>query len=285
GAMQSMYEQTFGEPRYRPHPIQIQKVQQGTLGRKTGSGFYQYGDEPSPDYVPQTPKPGKADGFLIASKGTWAPGFVELCAEKGYTVASAFNEDQPVTACLIVAGRYEGLDERVRLHESSLPPDVPLLVQAADITIAEVATWLHHPQRLVGFDGLFLSNASMITLTPSPVLAEQIKNKTIHLFENLGLSSIWVKDSPALVLPRILAMLVNEAAFAHLEGVGDADTIDKAMRLGVNYPHGPLEWGNQIGYGRIVAILDHLRREYGEERYRACVLLRRWARKEGMKEP
>jgi len=77
-------------------------------------------------------------------------------------------------------------------------------------------------------------------------------------------------------------MLANEAAFAALEGVAQPDKIDQAMKLGLNYPKGPLAWAKEIGYTQIVAVLDHLRAEYGEERYRAAILLRRWARLEGI---
>jgi 3-hydroxybutyryl-CoA dehydrogenase len=82
------------------------------------------------------------------------------------------------------------------------------------------------------------------------------------------------------VLPRLVCALVNEAAFAAGEGVADAETIDRAMQLGTNYPLGPLAWGKQIGYGRVLAVLEHLQAEYGEERYRPAPLLRRLARNE-----
>ncbi len=72
---------------------------------------------------------------------------------------------------------------------------------------------------------------------------------------------------PALVLPRIVCALANEAAFAEGEGVAEAETIDRAMQLGTNYPFGPLAWAKNIGYAKVVAVLDHLYREYGEERY------------------
>jgi 3-hydroxybutyryl-CoA dehydrogenase len=141
---------------------------------------------------------------------------------------------------------------------------------------------MQHPERLVGFDGLFFANGPAATLVASPSLSEEIKHKTESIARSLGRETVWIKESPALVLSRIVCMLVNEAAFAYLEGVAEADVIDKAMRLGVNYPHGPLEWGRQIGYSRVLAVLDHLHAEYREERYRACVLLRRWARLEKM---
>jgi 3-hydroxybutyryl-CoA dehydrogenase len=63
-----------------------------------------------------------------------------------------------------------------------------------------------------------------------------------------------------------------------MDGVADLDTIDKAMQLGTNYPRGPLAWARSLGYLQVVGVLDHLRAEYGEERYRASPLLRRWAR-------
>ena len=77
------------------------------------------------------------------------------------------------------------------------------------------------------------------------------------------------------MLGRIVAQVVNECAFAIGEGVGTAADVDAGMRLGLNYPRGPLAWADEIGLDHIVMILDGLREEYGEERYRAAPLLRR----------
>ncbi|MBL0322768.1 MAG: hypothetical protein IPP80_10425 [Ignavibacteria bacterium] len=66
-------------------------------------------------------------------------------------------------------------------------------------------------------------------------------------------------------------MLVNEAAFAVMEGLATPEDIDKAMQLGVNYPKGLLAWADEIGIWRCDLILDGLRREYEQERYRPCV--------------
>jgi 3-hydroxybutyryl-CoA dehydrogenase len=152
---------------------------------------------------------------------------------------------------------------------------VPLLVQCADVTLSEAASWTQHPQRVFAFDGLFAGN-DIVTVASSP--SATLQTEVARVFAVMGPEAVWVGESPALVLPRIVAQLVNEAAFAVLEGVGDAETIDLAMKLGVNYPRGLLEWGKAIGYDKVVAVLDHLYAEYHEERYRACVLLRRWAR-------
>ncbi len=80
--------------------------------------------------------------------------------------------------------------------------------------------------------------------------------------------------TPGLVLGRIVAQLVNEAHFALGEGVASAEDIDTAMRLGFNWPRGPIQWAEEIGRAEIVALLDALHAELGEERYRVAPALR-----------
>ena len=77
-----------------------------------------------------------------------------------------------------------------------------------------------------------------------------------------------VGDAPGLVLGRIVAQLVNEAAFAVGEGVGSPADVDAGMVLGVNHPRGPMEWGDEIGPPRCCCCSPALREEYREERYR-----------------
>ena len=142
----------------------------------------------------------------------------------------------------------------------------------------EAASWLEHPETLIGIDAMFLREGAVATLVPSPHLSPAARRTAESFVRSLGRLPLWVEDNPGLILPRIVCMLVNEAAFAVMEGVADQETIDLAMRLGVNYPHGPLAWGETLGYDRVLAVLDHLYNEYHEARYRACALLRRWAR-------
>jgi 3-hydroxybutyryl-CoA dehydrogenase len=101
-------------------------------------------------------------------------------------------------------------------------------------------------------------------------------------FTTLNKTGEKIGDSIAGVFPRTLAMIINEAAFAVQESVATAADIDTAMKLGTNYPKGPLAWCDEIGAEAIVAVLDALAREYGSERYRVATLLRRHA-EAGMK--
>jgi hypothetical protein len=152
-------------------------------------------------------------------------------------VTSPLPDPAPVVG-LVVAGRSEGLREHVRRFDQALPAHVPLLCQAADVTVGEIATWLEHPERLAGFDGLFIANGPIATLVPGPFLAQDLRAVAEAFSHSLGRYVVWIADSPALILPRVVCMLANEAAFAVGEGVADGDTIDRAMTLGVNYSQG-----------------------------------------------
>jgi 3-hydroxybutyryl-CoA dehydrogenase len=280
GAMRSMYEQTFGEPRYKPHWIQMQKLAAGELGRKTGQGFYEYRDGENKGKLEggsTSAEVPKVTGSILVSPGSWAPHLAELASQTGYAVSAQPAGAEAPVAAFVAAGRDEDAAGIVAAWDAALPAEVPLLVQGADISLSEAAAWAKHPERVFAFDGLFLANGGAVAVTAAPG-GESLRPQVAALLASLEREAVWVGQSPALVLPRIVCQLVNEASFAVLEGVADASTIDLAMKLGVNYPRGLLEWGAAIGYGKVLAVLDHLYAEYHEERYRASVLLRRWAR-------
>jgi 3-hydroxybutyryl-CoA dehydrogenase len=96
-----------------------------------------------------------------------------------------------------------------------------------------------------------------------------------NLFRTLGKEPRRAKDAPGLVFPRILSLIVNEAARALDEGVAEAPEIDTAMKLGVNYPEGPLRWADRVGIDEILAVLEGLQAETGEDRYRPAPLIKK----------
>ncbi|MEM8532773.1 MAG: 3-hydroxyacyl-CoA dehydrogenase NAD-binding domain-containing protein [Chloroflexota bacterium] len=289
----SMYEQSFGEPRYRPHLIQEQMVLAGTIGRKTGEGFYTHNDN-VPAASQATAETPTLAGSVLMGGGSWAPGLADLCKDHGLrvigpkpdsddndsTIAPVFETHLSIQreayTAFVIAGNREHADEQVATFDRLLPAKLPIFAQCCDVALGELAASLHHPERLVGFDGLFTNN--IITLAALPCLSDEARTRAETLVRGLGRQPVWVTDTPALVLPRVVAMLANEAAFALGEGIADTETIDTAMRLGANHPVGPLARAQQIGYKKIVAILDHLHTEYGEERYRVAPALRRAAR-------
>ncbi|MEB6377892.1 3-hydroxyacyl-CoA dehydrogenase [Leclercia adecarboxylata] len=101
--------------------------------------------------------------------------------------------------------------------------------------------------------------------------------KAVRYFQQQGKRVLQVADYPGLIIWRTVAMIVNEALDALQKGVASEQDIDTAMRLGVNYPRGPLAWGEQLGWQRLLGLLENLQRHYGEERYRPSSLLRQRA--------
>lgn len=164
--------------------------------------------------------------------------------------------------------------------DQALPPDAPILTSTLAVAAAEAATWLRHPRRLVGLallPPLTEMSRAEVAAHPEPSAALDVART---LLGQLGLSVETVQDTAGGVLPRIVACLINEAAFALGEGVASGEAIDEAMRLGVAYPRGPLAWARAIGYSRVVAILDALHQEAPDGRYRVAPWLRRQARRQ-----
>jgi 3-hydroxybutyryl-CoA dehydrogenase len=197
-------------------------------------------------------------------------------------------QPHPIQAKMVAAGRlgrksgrgyYDYSGERHRPADPDPPrPSAteppPQLVDLVEGSLARQAPG----DDAVGFVALpSLEDASLVELTRGPATSEVSATAAERHFRSLGKHVEWVGDAPGLVLGRIVSQLVNEAAFALERGIGSAPDIDTAMRLGFNYPRGPLEWGAQIGYDRVLAILEALHAERGEERYRPAPPLRRMA--------
>src|SRR6202035_1469288 len=98
---------------------------------------------------------------------------------------------------------------------------------------------------------------------------------TMELCEKLGKKPVGVNDAPVFVSNRVLLPMINEAAFAVMEGVATAEAVDTIMKLGMNHPMGPLELADLIGLDTCVSILDVLYNGFGDSKYRACPLFRK----------
>jgi 3-hydroxybutyryl-CoA dehydrogenase len=120
-----------------------------------------------------------------------------------------------------------------------------------------------------------LDRCWLVELTRLPSTHGNSAELTEDFFRACGFHSEWVGDAPGLVLGRIVCQLVNEAAFAIGEGVGEPEDVDAGLTRGLNHPRGPVEWGNRIGLVQVLATIDGLFDERHEARYRASPLLRR----------
>ncbi len=160
-----------------------------------------------------------------------------------------------------------------------LDPELPetrlILTAALGHTTAEAAADIQARHRVVGFAALPpLQKGQTVEIAATPWTDTAALEQAGEFFRQVGLEPSVVPDGPGLVFPRILCMIINEAAFALMEGVASAEDIDTAMRLGTNYPLGPLEWADRIGLDQVLGVVEGLHAEYEEDRYRPAPLLR-----------
>ena len=265
----SFYELSFGEPRWRPSTITARLVAAGRHGRKSGRGYYDYRSGP---HRPEDPEPsplggGESRPLVVAGDGVLAGELRKAAGQAGYRVAARQEPDQAPPWLILDCGAE--------------PDDPPLQGAPQAILCAEGSLAALDPGgAAAGFHALPpLESSRLVELTRSPATADAAIERSGQLFATLGKHVEWVADAPGLVLGRIVCQLVNEAGFALHEGVGSAEDIDAGMLLGLNYPHGPLQWADTIGLDHVLAVLDALADEYREERYRAAPPLRHhtWA--------
>jgi len=163
--------------------------------------------------------------------------------------------------------------------DPELPETTLILTAALGHSAAEAAADIHARHRVVGFAALPpLQKGQAVEIAASPWTEAAALEQAGEFFRGVALEPTVVPDGPGLVFPRILCMIINEAAFALMEGVASAEDIDTAMKLGTNYPLGPLEWADRIGLDQVLGVLEGLQVEYGEDRYRPASLLRHLVR-------
>lgn len=158
-------------------------------------------------------------------------------------------------------------------------PSVPVL-SSAIMSTATHKRVIFDDANVINFNGLpgLFAPSSVVELAPALGVAPDVVSFIRRYLQALGFTPEVVEDRVGLVMPRILSMIINEAAFCVMESVSSAADIDTAMKLGTNYPKGPLEWADEIGIDVVTDMLEGLKLEYAQERYRTCSLLKQLTR-------
>jgi 3-hydroxybutyryl-CoA dehydrogenase len=271
---ESVYERTDAA-RLIPVEMQREMVRQGRLGRKSGVGFYDYtnGAPDRLDLAIELPQgePNDEEFVAVLGFGGLADEIAELL-EQRYTRIQRVENDElldelnvDATIVIDVGGGTADRSEVIAELDSLLGPETVFLVDAYATGLAGCAARLKHPERVVGFGilGSFESQRA-VEIVDSELVSDDALALVQELFESIGKGVVLVEDAPGLFLGRVVGSIVNEAVIAVHEDVADADDIDVAMRLGTNYPIGPIAWGREIGGARVTRILQRVADAEGE---------------------
>jgi 3-hydroxybutyryl-CoA dehydrogenase len=185
-----------------------------------------------------------------------------------------------VAADLLIEAVVEDADVKAdifRRADELLPPEAILASNTSSIPITSLAAATQRPGRVIG----------MHFFNPVPVLqlvevirgletSDETVGAIVELACELGKTPAEARDLPGFVSNRILMPFINEAAYALLEGVAEAEAIDTIARLGFAHPMGPLALADLIGLDTCVSIMEVLQHGLGDPKYAPCPLLRQY---------
>ena len=239
--MEAIYRQYYEEPAYKPSVIGQQRKDGGLLGRKTGAGFYRYegGGAVVPDEA-AVPDVGDAQ-IWISSADKGSRDTLIALFEAGEAKVQTGGEPSPDATCVVT----------------------PIGLDATACAVAESLD----ATRTVAVDTLFGCRGRRTVMT-TPVTRPSHRDAVHALLAADGTPVTVVRDSPGFIAQRIVAMIVNVACNIAQQRVAAPEDIDTAVKLGLNYPKGPLELGDAIGPRRVLQILRGLVQCYHDSRYR-----------------
>jgi 3-hydroxybutyryl-CoA dehydrogenase len=183
-------------------------------------------------------------------------------------------------ADFVVEAVPEQLELKVRLLrevDAVLKPHAILASNTSSISITQLGAQTSRPERFIGMH--FMNPVPVMTLVEvirGLATSDETFATTTTLCEKLEKKPVAVNDAPGFVSNRVLMPLINEAAFAVMEGVATPEAVDAVMKMGMNHPMGPLELADFIGLDVCVNILEVLQTGFGDPKYRACPLLRKY---------
>jgi len=172
----------------------------------------------------------------------------------------------------------EQLDLKTRVlkeADSTLRPGVILASNTSSISITKLAAETRRADKFIGMH--FFNPVPMMALVEvirGRATSDETFATTMALCEKLGKKPVGVNDAPGFVSNRVLMPMINEAAYAVMEGVATPEAVDAVMKLGMNHPMGPLELADLIGLDVCVDIIEVLHRGFGTEKYAVCPLLK-----------
>ncbi|WP_413500386.1 3-hydroxyacyl-CoA dehydrogenase [Psychrobacter maritimus] len=272
--MESIYNQYYFEPRYRPHPLTRQMLIGKKLGRKVGEGFYHYTENKKQDGQKVTVDPSKQLPFKtdsdISNLSVW--------------IGADLAEDKQQLVDYLNANGIT-IDDNEKPNSDSL---ILLAIYGDDTTNAAIRYQVN-PKQAVAID-MLTDLSKHRTLMPSIVTQDNFVTQAYALFgrnnkfvtssdedSNVAVDATLITESTGFVAQRVVAMVINLGCDIAMQGIATPKDIDNAVKLGLGYPYGPISWGDELGAERILLILERIYGLTGDPRYRPSPWLQRRA--------
>ncbi|HET9233895.1 MAG TPA: 3-hydroxyacyl-CoA dehydrogenase NAD-binding domain-containing protein, partial [Candidatus Eisenbacteria bacterium] len=185
-------------------------------------------------------------------------------AAEAHLVVEAVTEDPETKFSL-----FRKLDE-------ICPPESVFASNTSSISITEIGGATRRPDRVIGMH--FMNPVPMMQLVEvvhGIGTSDETRALIMETSRRLGKTPVEVNDYPGFVSNRVLMPMINEAVYCVMENVAEPEAIDTVMKLGMNHPMGPLALADLIGLDTCLAIMEVLHQGFGDDKYRACPLLRK----------
>lgn len=182
-------------------------------------------------------------------------------------IIEAIIENKEIKGCL-----FKALDDICK-------PGTIFASNTSSFPITELATFTKRPEKFIGMH--FMNPAPVMKLVEvirGLATADEVSLAIKEFCVSIEKTAVEVNDFPGFVLNRILIPQINEAIFILNEGVAKPEAIDEIMKLGANYPMGPLALADLIGLDTCLAITETLFQGFGDSKYRPCPLLRKYVK-------
>ena len=217
------------------------------------------------------------DKLVAKEKITAADKDEILSRVKGSTDISIIKD-----ADLVIEAATEDMEAKKALFQELdelCKPETIIAKNTSALSITEIAAATGRPDKIIGMHFFNPVPAmKLVEIVKGLTTSDETRETILDLTRKLGKTPVDVAEAPGFVVNRILIPMINEAIGILADGVADAEGIDTAMKLGANHPMGPLALGDLVGLDVCLAIMETLHREYGDDKYRPHVLLRKMVR-------
>jgi 3-hydroxybutyryl-CoA dehydrogenase len=192
--------------------------------------------------------------------------------------ATSAKDAKDVDVAIEAATENEELKKRIFQDlDAVVRPGGVLATNTSSIPITRIAAATKRPEAVIGMH--FMNPVpvmQLVELIRGAATSDATFETTRSLAQKMGKTVVTSRDYPGFIVNRILIPMLNEAAYALMEGLGTAEDIDTAMKLGTNQPMGPLQLADFIGLDTVLFIAEVMHRGLGDPKYRPCPLLRQY---------